>query len=159
MRTNPQCLAWTALLMATALCAPAVTAEAIAAPVATVNVNSSGISWQSQVENEAIVVTISGDDQFLTLRFEAGQRPSFSGIDNEGRLLPDGTYTWELAVIARPIDRESRSSTEAASDHNGRTGEQKTASEIPRQSGSFTILAGSFVGSDVVEADAGPYDD
>jgi hypothetical protein len=156
MRTTPQCFAWIALVVATGLGAPAVDAEAITSPVATVNVDPSGISWQPRVENEGAVVTISGGDQFLTLRFEPGQRPSFSGLDNRGRLLPDGTYTWELALNARPIEPDPSTETEGAPDHNGRTGQHKATVEIPRQSGAFTILAGSFVDSDRVEAAASP---
>jgi hypothetical protein len=146
--------------LAVALHAPAAVAvERHIAPVAHVEIGSSGISWQPQVDNQGTVVTISGGDQYVTLRFEAGQRPSFSGLDNEGRLLPDGTYTWELAMIARPIEPDSGAASQGAPDHNGRTGQQTASAEIPRLSGSFTILAGSFVDGDKVEAAASPDDD
>ena len=150
----------TALLVAAGLSlSAAATAEPVSGPVAIASVGPNSIAWQPQVDHQALVLTISGHDIFVSRRFELGEEPVFNGFDAPGKALPDGTYTWQLTVIPRLDERQARESANGRSDDDGSVGKQASARKGLSQSGAFTISQGIFVRPDETEADAGPYEE
>jgi hypothetical protein len=146
--------------MAAGLClSTAATAESISSPVALASVGPNSIAWQPQVDHQALVLTVSGNDIFVNRRFELGEEPVFNGVDARGKALPDGTYTWQLTVIPRLDELDARESANGRSDNDGSVGKQAEARKALSQSGAFTISLGAFVRPDEIETDAGPYNE
>ena len=118
-------------------------------PVATVTIDSQGISWQPKVSNESFVLTITGPDNFQYEQvFTAGNTPSFDISDAVG----DGPYTYELVAIP-VIEPEIRQILDTVTEENRRAVEEqlKQAGKLPEplvQSGYFLIGAGTIVTGD-----------
>ncbi|MCP4202240.1 MAG: hypothetical protein GY769_09920, partial [bacterium] len=53
------------------------------------------------ISSEGMTLTVAGPGYRKTERFRSGQMPSFTPVDAEGYMLPDGIYTWELAENPR----------------------------------------------------------
>lgn len=112
--------------------------------LAFVSVYDDGLQLQSYVDFSQAIISVSGGDVMLEQAFAAGEYLSISGYDDEGNLLPDGTYSWELKLI--PNASAAKELRLAASKNGG---------EAPNawrpQSGVFTIRNGVFASPDLVE--------
>jgi len=116
-------------------------------PIATVTIAAGVISWEPQVENDGLVLTISGPgDFYLRQEYESGARPTFTPEDSAGNLLPDGVYKYELQLV--PVVREALLGYDES--QRGIV-PMKGPGKAPVQSGSFSILNGGFVTRDVAE--------
>src|SRR5437867_2286513 len=63
--------------------------------------SSSLVEWQVSVENDRIMLTVTGPGRFVyTKEFPAGKNPSFRIHDNPARNV-DGVYAYELRVVPR----------------------------------------------------------
>lgn len=65
------------------------------------------VEWTPRIEYERMVLTISGQDVHVERDFEPGDKPRFEPVDENGKPLPDGGYTWELRAAPK-IDPEVR---------------------------------------------------
>jgi hypothetical protein len=81
------------------LCVPAV-----AQVHADLSFSSSGVEWIPRDRHDSIVLTVSGGGYWKETIFDSGAHPYFEPYDNEGALLPDGDYNWEMRFIPRPLD-------------------------------------------------------
>lgn len=112
------------MMFAWMLSMPVMAEEAKKSPslLAEMSVSPTRIDWAPSVEAQRWVLTLTGPDElFLRRELKAG-KPLFLNItDSEGDRLPDGNYAWELKAIS------------------------KGPAESQRESGSFSILDGSFV--------------
>lgn len=129
--------------------------------IAVVIIDASGIEWQPQVENDGLVLTISGPDG-LTYRqeFEPGSVPTFEPVSPEGQRHPDGTYTYELQAVP-VVDAETRAALITAresGDSDAVVEQLQEAGKLPQyvqaQSGYFTIMDGTIVTGGVSEGPA-----
>jgi hypothetical protein len=132
---------------------------------AEVRAGSAEISWTSQVENEGTVLSVSGPDTAFRREFKAGETPTFSVFDADGKHRPDGGYTWELRaipVLSREV-REQLAAARAADDDTilndvlaklRRTG-ALPADESLVQTGSFFIENGAIVANGLAEPERG----
>jgi len=69
-------------------------------PIATVEIEPGVISWEAQVENGGLVLTIAGPgDFYLQQEYESGAQPTFKPVDGWGNALPDGVYNYELLLV------------------------------------------------------------
>jgi hypothetical protein len=114
-------------------------------PVATVIVQTDAVLVQPQVKGAGYTLTIAGpDDFYLQQELESGASFTFSATDKAGKALPDGVYQYEIRAL---------SSVAPASYDAAQRGLIPVA-QAPVQSGSFSILDGSFVLPDVAEEGA-----
>ncbi len=112
-------------------------------PVAEVMIGSSGISWQPTVEHSSIVLNVSGPEGIVISKtFKAGSTPYVGLVDNTGKHLIDGAYTYELRVIPR-IEKKIRPAQEGPS-----TAMKDEPDELRKpltQTGYFQVKNGSIV--------------
>jgi hypothetical protein len=109
-------------------------------PAAPVTVQTDAVSIQPQVKGTGYTLTIAGpDDFYLQQEFESGESFAFSAKD-----MPDGVYKYEIRAL---------SSVAPAGYDEAQRGLAPVA-KAPVQSGSFSILDGSFVLPDVAEGGA-----
>jgi hypothetical protein len=119
---------------------------------------SSGVSWQTNVEHEKIVLTVvAPDGRSFSKEFASGTTPSFRLQDLAGKLA-DGAYRYELRVVPR-ISADVKAQLLAAREANDDATAQRimSANGLDRQvtqSGTLTVVNGSFVNSDAVEPPA-----
>src|SRR4030042_5011431 len=80
-----------------------------------------GITWEPQIRNEGIVVTVSGPwGVVFQEEFGAGTVPSMNLLDEMGYPLADGQYSYELRV-APVVDPKVRKMLDDAKDSEGRS--------------------------------------
>ncbi len=127
--------------------APGVTAQ----EVAIVSVAGGSVSWLPQVTADSFVLTVSGGGVVLRREFQG--QPLFAPVDEEGDLLPDGNYTWELLAIPGSSDLSGASITDGRASADGSTVRQARSPRGLSQSGSFTILNGALVDPNLQEAE------
>jgi hypothetical protein len=117
-------------------------------PLATMTIEAGVISWEPQVENGRLSLTIGGPgDFYLQQEHESGARLTFTPEDGAGNPLPDGVYKYELRflpVMGKALSGYDESQRGIAS--------LKGTEMAPVQSGSFSVLNGSFVTQDAVES-------
>jgi hypothetical protein len=119
---------------------------------------ASGVSWQTNVEHEKIVLTVvTPDGRSLTKEFAAGTMPSFRLQDLAGKLA-DGAYRYELRVVPS-ISAGVKAQLAAAREANDDATAQRImhSNGLDRettQSGTLTVINGTFVNSDAVEPTA-----
>jgi hypothetical protein len=106
-------------------------------PAVPVTVQTDAVSIQPQVKGTGYTLTIAGpDDFYLQQEFESGESFTFSAKD-----MPDGVYKYEIRAL---------SSVAPAGYDEAQRGLAPVA-KASVQSGSFSILDGSFVLPDVAE--------
>jgi hypothetical protein len=142
-----------ALVLAALVALPAIAEEASASRVAAMNASPGSISWNPLVSFDKLVLTVQGDDYTSTQEFTGG-RPHFAPVDDEGYLLPDGTYSWELTVIPRALDANNNNYRSAEPSADGRSLKAGIAPEGLVQSGSFTIANGAIVDPGLIEPES-----
>jgi hypothetical protein len=104
--------------------------------LATVTVEADKVSWQPHVISAGFVLTISGPDNFhLQHTYQLGEPMAFGIARDTDSSHPDGVYRYEL--VSLPFEKPG----EPAEEERGLT----PAAEALVQSGSFSILDGSFV--------------
>src|SRR4051794_13260772 len=117
--------------------------------------NAAGLSWQIGADNDRIMLTITGPNDFVYTHEFATARNVSVKMRDLGANLPDGSYTYEMRVIPR-ISQTVRQQLAAAREANDdAAAEQIMAANGLKdplvQSGSITIANGSFFPSDYVE--------
>jgi hypothetical protein len=154
----------TLILLALAVCLNGSTTVAQApgdGPITVMTVDAGGIEWQPQVENDGLILTVSGSDGLVYRQeFVSGTIPTFEPVDSEGQPYPDGSYTYELRVVP-VVDAETRAALMAAreaGDAEAVMAQLQQAGELPQyvqvESGHFTIRDGAIVLSDAPERPA-----
>src|SRR4051794_4454733 len=117
--------------------------------------NAAGLSWQIGADNDRIMLTITGPNDFVYTHEFATARNVSVKMRDLGANLPDGSYTYEMRIIPRisPTVREQLAAAREANDDAA--AEQIMAANGLKdplvQSGSITIANGSFFPSDYVE--------
>ncbi len=145
---------WAVIALATLVALPAISHAAPPPQVALVNVTPGSVAWAPVVGFDKLVLTVSGQGFTKSYEFEAGG-VSFTPVDDEGYLLPDGSYSWELTVIptAATISAGSFRSEKVSAD-----GRAHQAAQVPaglKQSGTFTISGGAIADPNLVEVERG----
>lgn len=159
MKRNMGTKLWMAALLVAAVCLPAVAHAA--APLAAMHVTPSGVQWQPSGAYEKMTLTVSGPDGLILRReFQAGASVSLEPFGEDGKPLPDGSYTYELSA-APVLDRETRRAL-AVARRNGddaAIAKLQAAGKLPRtplvQSGFFSITNGAVVAQDLREENGG----
>ena len=124
---------------------------ASAGTAAGANIDSSLITWDA-APGYHLTLTVSGGGQSQTLQFKDGESPSLSLTDEAGKLLADGSYTWQLTAAPalgkdeRAILSEAREAGVALSAKSGARGYT--------ESGYFAVSGGSFVTPSFEDVDA-----
>jgi len=120
--------------------------------------NAAGVSWQVGPDNDAVTLTITGPNNFLYTH----EFPNAHAVNVKSRDLganpADGQYMYEMRVTPR-ISGSVKAQLAAARAANDDAAAAKimAANGITStlvQSGTFSILNGSFVSSDAVEPGA-----
>lgn len=142
-----------AVVLAALVALPAVSEEARAPEVADMITGPGSISWAPRVDYAKLVLTVKGGGHTLTSEFKGGA-VSFAPVDEEGYLLPDGTYNWEISVIPRALDANNHHYRSDQPSKDGRSVKAGTAPEGRTQSGSFTIANGAIVDPGLTETAA-----
>ena len=116
-------------------------------PVAIVTIEADVISWEAQVENGGMVLTIAGPgDFYLQQEYPSGAQPTFKPEDGAGKRLPDGVYNYELLLVPA----KAKVKTEHDDAQRG-LAPPEGATEARVLSGSFSILNGGFVTQEAEE--------
>ncbi|HYG63313.1 MAG TPA: tail fiber domain-containing protein [Thermoanaerobaculia bacterium] len=130
---------------------PAVAADVATAPVAVMSAGSASLDFTTAVEHEALVLTVSGPNDYLFRKeFKAGETPSFSLFNKRGQRLADGHYNYELRV-APVVGKEVRDRLTAAREAGNEKGvlaELRRTGVLPEvtvQSGAFAIANGALM--------------
>ena len=119
--------------------------------LARMRASSSEIRWQPRVEYARIVLTVSAPDGRVITREFVGTTPSFKIADENGSVMPDGHYVYEMAFTpnlaqdvkdALAVSRESGDSDEVERQFKKRN---LLPSRSLLQSGSFLVERGSIV--------------
>jgi hypothetical protein len=128
-----------------------------AAPLATVSGGPMGLEWQAAGDFEKLTLTVSGPGGFILQReFRAGAVPTFGPFGADGKALPDGTYTYEIAVAPHvdPATRKALATAREAGD-DAAIARLQASGTLPRgpfaQSGAFTIRDGAIVSPELRE--------
>ncbi len=114
-----------------------------------VRAGSSEVSWTPPVESEGAVLVVSGPEGTAFRRdFKAGETPTFSVFDADGKRRTDGSYTWEVRTIPALSDevRKQLAAARASGDDeamNDLLAELRRTGALPAEE-SF-VLTGSFV--------------
>ena len=108
--------------------------------LATVTIQANQVSWQPHVVSAGFVLSISGPgDFYLQQTYQLGDPIAFGIAYDADSPLSDGVYLYEL--VSLPLKRPA----EPAEEERGLT----PAAEALVQTGSFSILGGSFVLQDI----------
>jgi hypothetical protein len=128
-----------------------------AAPLAAVSGGPLGLEWQAAGDFEKLTLTVSGPGGFILQReFRAGAVPAFGPFGADGKPLPDGVYTYEIAVAPRvdPATRKALAAAREAGD-DAAIAKLQASGTLPRgpfaQSGAFTIRDGAIVSPELRE--------
>lgn len=116
-------------------------------PVIDVTIESSGITWQAQGNNDAVHLTVNGPDGFHLDEQYAGSTATFNAGSG-----PDGPYNYELVTIPH-IDEQVRAALASVTEENRYAVEQQLREagkliDPVVQSGTFYVLGGAIVDSD-----------
>ncbi len=116
-------------------------------------VDSSSILWEA-APGYQFTLTVSGDGKVDRHHFAAGETPSLTLYGQDGNLLADGSYTWQLT--AAPVTSLQRQAV-AEARKLGKAVEPKRGFEGFTQSGSFAVSGGAFVvaAEGIGESDSG----
>lgn len=108
------------------------------------------IEWYPLVEHERLILVVSGGGATIRKELEAGSNPTFGPADLRRRVIPEGSYGYELRVVP-VVDRELRKKLAEARE----SGDERAAAELRReapwgkgplvQSGHFTVREGAIV--------------
>jgi hypothetical protein len=127
-------------------------------PVGHFAANAAGLSWQVGPQNDAVTLTITGPDDFYYTHAFASARSISLKMRDIADALSDGSYTYELRVTPRISDSvRSQLAAARARNDNAEIEHIKTNNGLQQplvQSGSFAIVNGSFVQSDLIEPGA-----
>jgi hypothetical protein len=138
---------------------------ALAAPMAAAgnpafqtSIEPDGITWQPQIDAEHLVLVVSGPDQvYLRQEFDATAGAFLSPFDAQGKVLPDGIYSYELRALPR-LSAELRAAVQAVREAGDTDREAELEARLPQgavQFGYFTVLGGQIVRSDLSETAGG----
>lgn len=126
-----------------------------AEPVGHLSANAAGLSWQIGPDNAAVVLTITGPNDFVYSHEFASARSISLRLQEVGNKLSDGTYLYEMRIVPRiPGNVRNALAAARAKDDDAevaRIQAQYGLTNQTVQSGAFTILNGSLVNSDAVE--------
>jgi hypothetical protein len=151
---------WVFVVLAMALAWPAGAADVQgAAEVAAIQLDPTQVQWAPQVDYERLVLTVSKPGGAVVRReVTAGQTPVF---DLARERAVDGSYVWQLQVVPR-IDPEVRKQLAAAREKGNAAAVSerlRAAGKLPAgpmvQSGTFQVVNGAVVRSDVQEPKGG----
>lgn len=125
----------------------AVAGEAVGHMVAT----PSTIEWQTAASHDAVVLTISGPNDFTYTKSFSGN--AFIRLQDLGGQA--GTYSYDLRLIPR-ISSDVKHQLAVAREANDDAAIKRIQAaaglnDLPYQSGAFTILNGAFVSPDLTE--------
>jgi len=120
--------------------------------------NAAGVSWQVGPDNDAVTLTITGPNNFLYTH----EFPNAHAVNVKSRDLganpADGQYTYEMRVTPRISGSvKAQLAAARAANDDAAAAQIMAANGITStlaQSGTFSILNGSFVSSDAVEPGA-----
>jgi len=130
-----------AALLTGLLCVPV-----LAQVHAEMNVSPGSVEWSPLARHDSIVLTVAGGDYWQRTVFEGGERPFFEPYDNEGALLPDGDYSWELRFLPQPLDIDPDDFENTR--FQGDVVREGRHPEAVVQSGNLRIADGAFVSPD-----------
>ena len=124
------------------------------------NASSSLVEWQVGVDNDRILLTVTGPGRFVYAKeFPAGKNPSFRVHDNPAKNV-DGVYSYELRVVPRISSDVRKRLAEARAAGNdaeiARIQDDAGLTDTIVQSGAFTVVNGSFISSDLIEPSSRP---
>lgn len=137
--------------LAGAVLATAMALLPAAAPgqIATVSSGPSGLSWRATIPHDALILTIGGNGHALRTELGSGEMAEFALVDEEGHVLPDGLYKWELRIVPPRSTADALAGLEAAP-----VSSRRPRPEVPAQSGSFRIMNGALVDPERTEPPA-----
>jgi len=144
------CNKWNMLLILIVLTAILSLSNSVAVaqgPLINITIDSSGITWQAQGNNDAVHLTVIGPDGFHLDEQYAGNTARFNASSG-----PDGTYNYELVTIPH-IDEQVRAAMASVTEENRSAVEQqlRDAGKLVDpviQSGAFYVIGGAIVDSD-----------
>ena len=114
-------------------------------------VSASSIEWQTTGTSERLVLVVAAPNGTTITREFQGNRAAFRLADLAPRVLPEGTYTYELRALPKISDEvKARLAAARAADDDAAVGRIKAEAGIGEpvvESGAFTVLNGSFVTS------------
>jgi len=153
-----------AVLSMATLCLTIFTTAAFAATenrhetVGHMTANAAGVSWQVGPDNDAVTLTITGPNNFLYTH----EFPNAHAVNVKSRDLgsnpADGQYTYEMRVTPRISGSvKAQLAAARAANDDAAAAQIMAANGITStlaQTGTFSILNGSFVSSDAVEPGA-----
>lgn len=145
-----------AALMVAGLLLPAAAGAADLEPVARMSAGPTSIDWQPLLaSHEGMVLTVSTPGGYVVRReFKAGETPTFSVFDAEGKARRDGSYTYELRALPA-VSKEVREKLRAYRETGDRSLLAEVRERLPQgtfvQSGSFAIADGAFMSPTAVE--------
>jgi hypothetical protein len=139
------------VLLSLVIATAAFAAKPVSEPPATadISISAAAIQWQPSGSFDRMALVVSGPDDFsFTKEFAAGATPQLR-VQDLGAKVADGQYTWQLRVVPR-ISAETRSKLAEARAHDDDAAIARIKAEagLDRDttiSGSFAVLAGSFV--------------
>ena len=137
-----------AVLVVAALAVIAMPATAAAAgrrDLAVATLHAGGVDFLPAVAYGGAKITVTGPELDYERSFAAGERLSIDLFDPDGQLLPDGTYTWRLALT--PTAEDARALRRSARRNGGISPDRWLA-----LSGSFTLRSGLVVDPSLAEA-------
>ncbi len=141
------------LVLAAAALAPAAALAVEAAErqaeesVAAVEWSRGWLELAPRVEYERLMVTVSGGGGIFERQFQAGEKTLFALVDEAGKPLPDGSYTYEIRVVPR-VDEGTRKALAEARESDDRKMLERLRREgrlpepPPVQSGHFVLAGG-----------------
>ena len=143
-----------AIVVATMLAVPSFSEERTG-PVGKMTVSSAAVEWQSSGSFDRLVLIVAAPNGTTVTREFQGSRATFRVADLAPRMVPDGTYVYELRALP-PISDEvkQRLAAARAADDDAAVAKIKAEAGIGEpvvQSGAFSIRNGSFV-TDSAEA-------
>lgn len=141
-----------AALVALPAAAPAAQMIAPDAPIATMAIDGSGVSFAPRGSFEEMTLTVGGQGHYSRQSFGTGEAATYAPVDRDGYQLPDGTYKWELVASPRLEDLNPRAFRNGKISADGRTMEAAAAPRAMKQSGVFTIQNGVMVDPNLIEA-------
>lgn len=123
--------------------------------VARVSGSTSAIEWQPSIDNERLLLTVSGPDARVYVKDFPGGRPVVFRAADLDKLASDGTYIYELRVVPRisaDVKRRLAAAREKDDDAEiARIRREAGLGATAVQSGAFTLRGGAFVATEAVE--------
>ncbi len=111
-------------------------------------ISTSQVSAQMSAGTSNMTLSVSGPNGYHTEAFSKSSNPSVSMA--EGGTLADGQYTWETRAASNQMVKVNNNGLD-----NGRGANERAYMNVPViESGTFRVLNGAIVSSDVVEEKA-----